>query len=108
MHEQYSKSEKEQPDHDEDFASGVKPKHNVFRHIHINHGTYIEEGIKAIQGEIKKEEGLRHKYSTRYLAIKLLEKDKDAEQLIKTTTAHHEAIIAARDKAMDDVMKYTH
>lgn len=54
-HEQYSKSEKEQPDHDEDFASGVKPKHNVFRHIHINHGTYIEEGITAIQAELKKE-----------------------------------------------------
>ena len=107
-HEQYSKSEKEQPDHDEDFASGVKPKHNVFRHIHINHGTYIEEGITAIQAELKKENDLRHKFSTRYLAIKLLERDSDAEQLIKSSTSHPDRILAVRDKATADVQTYTH
>lgn len=107
-HEQYSKSEKEQPDHDEDFASGVKPKHNVFRHIHINHGTYIEEGITAIQAELKKETDLRHKFSTRYLAIKLLERDSDTEQLIKSYTSHPDRILAVRDKATADVQTYTH
>lgn len=107
-HEQYSKSEKEQPDHDEDFASGVKPKHNVFRHIHINHGTYIEEGITAIQAELKKENDLRHKFSTRYLAIKLLERDSDTEQLIKSSTSHSDRILAVRDKATADVQTYTH
>ena len=107
-HEQYSKSEKEQPDHDEDFASGVKPKHNVFRHIHINHGTYIEEGITAIQAELKKENNLRHKFSTRYLAIKLLERDSDTEQLIKSSTSHPDRILAVRDKATADVQTYTH
>ena len=107
-HEQYSKSEKEQPDHDEDFASGVKPKHNVFRHIHINHGTYVEEGIAAIQAELKKEGELRHKFSTRYLAIKLLERDTDTEQLIRTSTSNAERILAVRDKATADVQTYTH
>lgn len=107
-HEQYSKSEKEQPDHDEDFASGVKPKHNVFRHIHINHGTYIEEGITAIQAELKKETDLRHKFSTRYLAIKLLERDSDTEQLIKSSTSHPDRILTVRDKATADVQTYTH
>lgn len=107
-HEQYSKSEKEQPDHDEDFASGVKPKHNVFRHIHINHGTYVEEGITAIQAELKKENDLRHKFSTRYLAIKLLERDSDTEQLIKSSTSHPDRILAVRDKATADVQTYTH
>ena len=107
-HEQYSKSEKEQPDHDEDFASGVKPKHNVFRHIHINHGTYVEEGIAAIQAELKKEGELRHKFSTRYLAIKLLERDSDTEHFIRTSTANAERILAVRDKATADVQTYTH
>ena len=107
-HEQYSKTEKGQPDHDEDFASGVKPKHNVFRHIHINHGTYVEEGIAAIQAELKKETDLRHKFSTRYLGIKLLERDKDTEQLIRTSTAHPDQIFAVRDKATADVQKYMH
>ena len=107
-HEQYSKTENSQTDHDEDFASGVKPKHNVFRHIHINHGTYVEEGITAIQAELKKETDLRHKFSTRYLAIKLLERDSDTEQLIKSSTAHPDQILAIRDKATADVQTYTH
>lgn len=107
-HEQYSMKEKGLPDHDEDFAAGVKPKHNVFRHIHINHGTYVEEGIAAIQTELKKETDLRHKFSTRYLAIKLLERDSDTEQLIKTSTTCPDQIFAVRDKATVAVQKYTH
>lgn len=107
-HEQYSMKEKGLPDHDEDFASGVKPKNNVFRHIHINHGTYVEEGIAAIQTELKKETDLRHKFSTRYLAIKLLERDSDTEQLIKTSTTCPDQIFAVRDKATVAVQKYTH
>lgn len=43
-------------DHEEDFASGIKPRNNVFRHIHINHGRYIEEGIADIQKELKNRE----------------------------------------------------
>ena len=106
-HEQYEKSDKDQIEHEEDFASGVKPKHNVFRHIHINHGTYIEEGIAALQTELKKE-NLRHKFSTRYLAIKLLENDREAEQLIRTSTGSPDKIFAVRDKAMADVQAYMH
>ena len=53
-----------------------------FRHIHINHGHEIENGIKEMQEHLKKYPELCHRYSTRYLAIKLLEHDKDVEQLI--------------------------
>ncbi len=54
-----------------------------FRHIHINHGHEIENGISDIQEHLKKEDELRLHYSTRYLAIKLLEMDKDAEEIVK-------------------------
>lgn len=54
-----------------------------FRHIHINHGHEIENGIAEIQEHLKKEENLRERYSTRYLAIKLLERDKDIERLVR-------------------------
>ena len=107
-HDQYRKTESDEAEHEEDFASGIKPKHNVFRHIHINHGPYVEEGITAIQALLKKEDNLRHKYSTRYLAIKLLEKDKDTEDLISNAATLHKEIFAIRDKAMDDILKYTH
>ena len=107
-HQQYSKNDGDDNEHEEDFASGVKPKHNVFRHIHINHGTYVEEGIAALQVLLKKEDGLRHKYSTRYLAIKLLEGDKDTEQLITQDTQQSKLIFSTRDKATENIQTYMH
>lgn len=80
----------------------------MFRHIHINHGPYVEEGIEAIQTVLKQENDLRHRYSTRYLAIKLLEKDKETEQLIVSSTSCAKEIFAVRDKAVANVQNYTH
>ena len=45
------------------------------RHIHINYGLNVEEAIKNIQNEIKINQSLTDKISSRFLAIKLLEKD---------------------------------
>ena len=67
-------------EHEEDFASGNKVKNNVFRHIHINHGTDIEEAITKVRSELEKNSHIRHRYSLRYLAIKLLENDSEAEK----------------------------
>lgn len=104
-HTQYEKNDK--TEHEEDFAQGVKPKNNVFRHIHINHGQYIESGIKKIQEELKKKEDIRHRYSTRFLAIKLLEKDADIEKLIKKEFPNGKEIITVRDHAIADLKEYT-
>ena len=49
-----------------------------YRHIHINHGHEIEDGISKIQQYLKGNDLLRLRYSTRWLAIKLLENDKEA------------------------------
>lgn len=62
---------------------GSEDKEAHFRHIHINHGHEIEHGITEIQEHLKGEVGLRERYSTRYLAIKLLEGDKDVEALVR-------------------------
>lgn len=45
------------------------------RHVHINYGVDIEEAIKSIQDEIWKNPTITDKFSSRYLAIKLLEID---------------------------------
>ena len=45
-------------------------------------GHEIEHGIEEMQEHLKKYPELYRRYSTRYLAIKLLEHDKDVEQLI--------------------------
>jgi len=54
----------------------------VSRHIHINYGRSLEEGIKAVQRKIRipENDDFLNKISSRFLAIKLLEKDPDALQ----------------------------
>ncbi len=56
----------------------------VERHIHINYGNDVEENIKKIQSNIKIPENyfLTDKISSRFLAIKLLEKDKESWRII--------------------------
>ena len=54
------------------------------RHIHINHGHEIEHGIKDMQEHLKQYSELRRQFSTRYLAIKLLEHDSEIEKLVAT------------------------
>jgi len=51
----------------------------LVRHIHINYGTEIENSISAIQAKIKIEENraFTNIISARYLAIELLENDKE-------------------------------
>ena len=53
-----------------------------YRHIHINHGHEIEDGISNIQKFLKGNDLLRLRYSTRWLAIKLLENDKEAWRVV--------------------------
>ena len=52
------------------------------RHLHINYGHEIEDGISRIQKYLKADEHIRQRYSTRYLAIKLLENDPEAARYI--------------------------
>ena len=65
------------------------------RHIHINHGSEVEHSIERIKGLISKTEDIRYKYSTRYLAIKYLENDKEIEGVVESLPNRDE-IIAAR------------
>jgi ferrous iron transport protein B len=53
-----------------------------YRHQHINHGHEIEDGIANMQKYLKGNDLLRLHYSTRWLAIKLLEGDKEAWQVV--------------------------
>ena len=67
----------------------------VARHIHINHGQELETSIDRLQHLIWKNEDIRARYSTRWLAIKYLENDSDVEKTVEALPNHDE-IIAAR------------
>ena len=68
---------------------------HLARHIHINHGAEVEQSIDRIKTLISKTEDIRYKYSTRYLAIKYLENDKEIEKVVESLDNRDE-IISAR------------
>lgn len=81
-------------------------EHPYVRHIHINHGHEIENGIQNIQKHLKNDVNVRQKFSTRYLAIKLLENDADTIKYIQTLS-NAEAIFKAREYAEARVKEET-
>ena len=92
------------PDHK--FGSHSEEEHirprGIFRHIHINHGPELERSIQAVKKLISVNEQIRHKYSARFLAIKLLEDDKDIELFVETLPNGGE-ILALRDKEVQRI-----
>ena len=68
---------------------------SLARHIHINHGAELERSINRLKDLISKTEDIRSKYSTRYLAIKYLENDKEIDEVVEALSNRDE-IIAAR------------
>lgn len=96
------------PDHE--FGSHDEEEHEtpntIYRHIHINHGPELEECIERLKKLISRNEDIRYKYSTRFLAIKLLENDKDVEKIIDTFPNSKE-ILKIRDKEVGKIKKDT-
>lgn len=60
------------------------------RHIHINYGEGIERAIRQIQQLLKEDLAFSDVVSTRFFAIKLLEKDKNAYQSLSRHKNHEE------------------
>jgi len=68
---------------------------HLSRHIHINHGAELEQSIDRIKMLLQKNTDIRYKYSTRYLAIKYLENDREVEKVVESLPDRDE-IISAR------------
>jgi ferrous iron transport protein B len=71
-------------------------KDKISRHIHINYGKELENSLKTIRAKVREDKPITDKISSRFLAIKLIEKDNQVLELlskysnfdeIKTTTA---------------------
>jgi ferrous iron transport protein B len=74
------------------------------RHIHISYGQVIEEGISKIQELLRKPENssMIDVISSRFLAIKLIEKDRATEVIVEQLKNSKE-IIAAADNEIDRI-----
>ena len=73
------------------------------RHIHINHGAVVESGIEALKAVMRPvRDQLPKHFPPRYWAIKLLERDKEAEQTLQSIEGYSEWI-AVRDREVERI-----
>lgn len=74
--------------------------HDTVRHVHVNLGTDIEAAIKEMKDKLRESsDNLHHQFSFRYIAIKLLERDKEVESELRNLPEYDE-IIKIRDRAL--------
>lgn len=69
------------------------------KHVHVHLGQDIEAALTSIKDAIKADKSVNQHFSARYLAIRLLEKDPEAEEIIGQS-ADGAKIIASRDNAL--------
>ncbi|MGM9712493.1 MAG: ferrous iron transport protein B [Prevotella sp.] len=67
-------------------------------HIHVNHGPYIEEGIDSLRKILRRDSSVIQRYTPRFLALKILEGDRQALDFAGTLPEAEE-IVHARDIA---------
>lgn len=66
------------------------------RHIHVSLGADIEAAVRRIIDALKADNNIDRHFSPRYIAIKLLEGDRETEDLVKKSPGH-EQILRLRD-----------
>ena len=77
-------------------------KHPDIRHIHVKMSAEIENGVDVLRNDLKAEQHVPLHFATRYIAIKLLERDPEAERLI-SGVPNYARIIADRDKVSAEI-----
>ena len=79
-------------------------KQKTARHIHINHGVLLEEKIARVEALIRVNPEPHHNYSARFLAIKLLENDRQVEEIVQRLENCAE-ILAERDICQKEIQE---
>jgi len=74
-------------------------KDETVRHIHINYGHELEKSVRRIQDEIWKNTAITSRISSRYIALRLLEKDDDIHKEITGADNYDQIIRLATAEA---------
>lgn len=67
------------------------------RHVHVNLGSDIESGVRMIKDQLKSDTSVDLHFSPRYLAIKMLERDKEVENLL-SNSPNYNNLVELRDR----------
>ncbi|MEN8156958.1 MAG: ferrous iron transport protein B [Bacteroidota bacterium] len=71
------------------------------RHIHINYGEEIEKSVLKLQDRIRENPSVTDNYSSRFLSLKLLERDDNSAHILSDTPNFHEI----RERAGEEINK---
>lgn len=78
----------------------AEDRHAVVRHVHVTLGKELEQSVGILNRALKADPDLRPRFSPRYMAIKLLENDKEVESLVEGTKDAKE-IFELRDREVE-------
>ncbi len=67
------------------------------RHIHVSLGHDVEAAVRQLIDVLKTDSNIGRHFSPRYIAIKLLEGDREAEDIVRLSTQHKQ-IMLLRDE----------
>lgn len=79
----------------------------VIRHVHINYGESLERGIKTLKRLLSQRGEVPVSLSRRFLSIKLLERDREIEEVVRALP-DGEQILKERDRVaqqIEDLLK---
>lgn len=80
-------------------AEVAEDRHSSTRHIHVPLGAEIEQSVSVLNRAIKADNPMTPRFSPRYMAIKLLERDAEVENLVGKTD-RSEDLIQLRDQEL--------
>ncbi|MBD5226162.1 MAG: ferrous iron transport protein B [Bacteroidales bacterium] len=77
-------------------------RNSVVRHVHVKLGQDFESCLTDLKDAIKADKGIHPHYSPRYLAIRLMDGDPEAEEVV-LGSAVGEKIISLRDRKLREL-----
>ena len=84
----------------------VEDRDTVSRHIHISYGHELEKEIKKIQDVIWQDPTIGERFSTRWLAVKLLENDEAVQDRVKSLGKIGEQILAQAEASRERLSEF--
>ena len=85
------------------YEGGQLSEASGYRHIHVNHGRELERCIRRLRTELY-EHGFSDSLSTRFLAIKLLENDRELERYTAERDPDN-SVMKMRDRIAEEFKK---
>jgi len=84
----------------------VEDRDTVSRHIHISYGHELEKEIKNIQDVIWQDPSIGERFSTRWLAVKLLENDTAVQERVESFGEIGKQILAQAEASRERLTEF--